>query len=78
MRGAIGPSPSGSARTGRWPWAVVQLRQEDAAATAYNLVGFQSPTDLQSFHDYVTRVLPGGRVTAEDAVVSDAFNKPTG
>lgn len=29
-------------RTGRWPWAVVQLRQEDLAATAYNLVGFQS------------------------------------
>lgn len=29
-------------RTGRWPYAVVQLRQEDAAATAYNIVGFQS------------------------------------
>lgn len=29
-------------RTGRWPHAVVQLRQEDAAATAYNIVGFQS------------------------------------
>ncbi len=29
-------------RTGRRPYAVVQLRQEDAAATAYNLVGFQS------------------------------------
>jgi methylenetetrahydrofolate--tRNA-(uracil-5-)-methyltransferase len=29
-------------KTGRRPWAVVQLRQEDAAATAYNLVGFQS------------------------------------
>jgi methylenetetrahydrofolate--tRNA-(uracil-5-)-methyltransferase len=29
-------------RTGRRPYAVVQLRQEDAAATAYNLVGFQT------------------------------------
>jgi methylenetetrahydrofolate--tRNA-(uracil-5-)-methyltransferase len=29
-------------RTGRYPYAVVQLRQEDAAATAYNLVGFQT------------------------------------
>lgn len=29
-------------RTGRWPYAVVQLRKEDVAGTAYNLVGFQS------------------------------------
>jgi methylenetetrahydrofolate--tRNA-(uracil-5-)-methyltransferase len=29
-------------KTGRWPWAVVQLRAEDAAKTAYNLVGFQT------------------------------------
>ncbi|MCC7537581.1 MAG: methylenetetrahydrofolate--tRNA-(uracil(54)-C(5))-methyltransferase (FADH(2)-oxidizing) TrmFO [Deltaproteobacteria bacterium] len=29
-------------RTGRWPYAVVQLRQEDEGATAYNLVGFQT------------------------------------
>ena len=29
-------------RTGRRPWAVIQLRPEDAAATAYNLVGFQT------------------------------------
>ena len=29
-------------RTGRWPYAVVQLRQEDRAGTAYNLVGFQT------------------------------------
>jgi methylenetetrahydrofolate--tRNA-(uracil-5-)-methyltransferase len=28
--------------TGRWPYAVVQLRKEDEAATAYNIVGFQS------------------------------------
>ncbi len=29
-------------RTGRRPFAVVQLRAEDGAATAYNLVGFQT------------------------------------
>jgi len=29
-------------RTGRRPYAVVQLRSEDAAQTAYNLVGFQT------------------------------------
>ncbi len=29
-------------RTGRWPYACVQLRQEDPAGTAFNLVGFQS------------------------------------
>ena len=29
-------------RTGRRPFAVVQLRQDDAAATLYNMVGFQT------------------------------------
>ena len=29
-------------RTGRWPYAVVQLRKEDEAGTAYNMVGFQT------------------------------------
>lgn len=29
-------------RTGSRPWAVVQLRREDVAGTAYNLVGFQT------------------------------------
>lgn len=29
-------------RTGRWPNAVVQLRLEDEAGTAYNMVGFQT------------------------------------
>ncbi len=42
---AFGPmKPTGldDPRTGRWPYAVVQLRKENAAGTAYNLVGFQS------------------------------------
>src|ERR1700682_1743568 len=29
-------------RTGRRPFAVVQLRPEDGASTAYNMVGFQT------------------------------------
>ena len=29
-------------RTGKEPYAVVQLRQDDAASTLYNLVGFQT------------------------------------
>ncbi len=29
-------------RTGRRPWAVVQLRQENLAATLYSMVGFQT------------------------------------
>jgi len=29
-------------RTGHRPWAVVQLRKEDEAGTAYNIVGFQT------------------------------------
>ncbi|APR75500.1 tRNA:m(5)U-54 MTase gid [Minicystis rosea] len=45
-------------RTGRRPYAVVQLRPEDAAATAYNLVGFQTrmkyPDQLRVF-----RSIPG-------------------
>lgn len=45
-------------KTGRWPWAVVQLRQEDAAATAYNLVGFQSRMTWGA-QGVVFRMIPG-------------------
>jgi len=45
-------------RTGKQPFAVVQLRPEDAAATAYNLVGFQTrmtwPEQARVF-----RMIPG-------------------
>ena len=45
-------------RTGRRPWAVIQLRAEDVAMTAYNLVGFQTrmkyPDQLRVF-----RTIPG-------------------
>ncbi len=47
-------------RTGRWPHAVVQLRQEDEAATAYNMVGFQTRM-AWSEQARVFRTIPGLR-----------------
>ncbi len=45
-------------RTGRQPYAVVQLRQDNRAATLYNLVGFQ--TNLKwSEQERVFRLIPG-------------------
>jgi methylenetetrahydrofolate--tRNA-(uracil-5-)-methyltransferase len=40
--GALKPVGLTDPRTGRRPWAVVQLRPENAEGTAYNLVGFQT------------------------------------
>jgi len=40
--GPMKPVGLSDPRTGRRPHAVVQLRQEDAAGTSYNLVGFQT------------------------------------
>ena len=40
--GALKPVGLTDPRSGRRPWAVVQLRPENAAGTAYNLVGFQT------------------------------------
>ncbi len=45
-------------KTGRWPHAVVQLRPEDAAATAYNLVGFQTRMTYGA-QGRVFRMIPG-------------------
>lgn len=45
-------------RTGRWPYAVVQLRQEDRAATAYNMVGFQTRMKWPD-QKRVFRMIPG-------------------
>jgi methylenetetrahydrofolate--tRNA-(uracil-5-)-methyltransferase len=44
--------------TGRRPYAVVQLRQEDEAATAYNLVGFQTRMTYPE-QSRVFRMIPG-------------------
>jgi methylenetetrahydrofolate--tRNA-(uracil-5-)-methyltransferase len=45
-------------KTGRRPFAVVQLRQEDASATAYNLVGFQTRMTYGE-QSRVFRMIPG-------------------
>ena len=58
---AFGPmKPAGltDPKTGRWPYAVVQLRQEDAAATAYNIVGFQTRMTYGE-QARVFRMIPG-------------------
>jgi methylenetetrahydrofolate--tRNA-(uracil-5-)-methyltransferase len=45
-------------RTGRWPFAVVQLRQDDLAGSLYNLVGFQTNLTYPE-QDRVFRMIPG-------------------
>lgn len=45
-------------RTGRRPWAVVQLRQEDRAGAMWNLVGFQTRL-RRGEQQRVFRLIPG-------------------
>ncbi len=45
-------------KTGRWPHAVVQLRQENKAATLYNLVGFQTRMKWGE-QKRILRMIPG-------------------
>jgi len=45
-------------RTGRWPYAVVQLRQDDIADTLYNMVGFQTNLTFPE-QARVLRLIPG-------------------
>ena len=45
-------------RTGRWPYAVVQLRQENARAGSYNLVGFQNHLRYPE-QQRIFRMIPG-------------------
>ncbi|MGC4089657.1 MAG: methylenetetrahydrofolate--tRNA-(uracil(54)-C(5))-methyltransferase (FADH(2)-oxidizing) TrmFO [Polyangiaceae bacterium] len=45
-------------RTGRWPHAVVQLRKEDQAGSAYNMVGFQTRMAWPE-QERVFRMIPG-------------------
>lgn len=46
-------------RTGRRPHAVVQLRREDAAGTAYNLVGFQTRLTWSEQRRIFRALVPG-------------------
>ena len=45
-------------RTGKRPWAVVQLRQDNAAGTLYNMVGFQTSLKWGE-QKRVFRMIPG-------------------
>lgn len=45
-------------RTGRRPWAVVQLRQDNVAGTLYNMVGFQTNVRWGA-QEEVLRLIPG-------------------
>lgn len=45
-------------RTGRWPYAAVQLRQENARAGSYNLVGFQNHLRYPE-QQRIFRMIPG-------------------
>ncbi len=46
-------------RTGRRPFAVVQLRREDAAGTAWNLVGFQTRLTWPEQRRVFSELIPG-------------------
>jgi methylenetetrahydrofolate--tRNA-(uracil-5-)-methyltransferase len=56
--GALKPVGLVDPRTGLRPWAVVQLRPENRAASAYNLVGFQTNLTFGE-QDRVLRLIPG-------------------
>jgi methylenetetrahydrofolate--tRNA-(uracil-5-)-methyltransferase len=56
--GALKPVGLVDPRTGQRPWAVVQLRPENAAGTAYNLVGFQTNLTFGE-QRRVFRMIPG-------------------
>ena len=56
--GALKPVGLTDPRTGRRPWAAVQLRAENADRTAYNLVGFQTNLTWPE-QRRVFRMIPG-------------------
>ena len=56
--GPMRPVGLSDPRTGRWPHAVVQLRQDNLAGTLYNLVGFQTNIKWGD-QERVLRMIPG-------------------
>ena len=56
--GALKPVGLTDPRDGRRPWAVVQLRAENADSSAYNLVGFQTNLAFGE-QERVFRMIPG-------------------
>ncbi|HSP93019.1 MAG TPA: methylenetetrahydrofolate--tRNA-(uracil(54)-C(5))-methyltransferase (FADH(2)-oxidizing) TrmFO [Thermoanaerobaculia bacterium] len=61
--GPLKPMGLADPRTGRLPWAVVQLRQDDLAKEHYNIVGFQTKLKVGE-QQRIFRKIPG----LEDAV----------
>lgn len=83
--GPMKPAGLADPRTGRWPYAVVQLRQENQRADSYNLVGFQNH---MRFGDQarVFRMIPGlenaeflrfGQMHRNTYINSPALLRPT-
>ena len=56
--GPMKPAGLTDPRTGRWPYAAVQLRQENQRADSYNLVGFQNHMRYGD-QARVFRIIPG-------------------
>jgi len=56
--GPMKPMGLDDPRTGRWPYAVVQLRQDNALGTLFNIVGFQTKLKYGAQAD-VFRMVPG-------------------
>ncbi len=56
--GPMKPVGLDNPKTGHWPWAVVQLRQDNALGTLWNMVGFQ--TKLKHAEQVrIFRMIPG-------------------
>ncbi len=56
--GPMKPAGLDNPKTGHWPWAVVQLRQDNALGTLWNIVGFQ--TKLKHAEQVrIFRMIPG-------------------
>ncbi|HEY5382289.1 MAG TPA: methylenetetrahydrofolate--tRNA-(uracil(54)-C(5))-methyltransferase (FADH(2)-oxidizing) TrmFO [Acidobacteriaceae bacterium] len=56
--GPMKPAGLTNPRTGKWPYAVVQLRQENLRADSYNLVGFQNHLKFGE-QARILRLIPG-------------------
>jgi methylenetetrahydrofolate--tRNA-(uracil-5-)-methyltransferase len=56
--GPMKPTGLTDPRTGKWPWAAVQLRQENLRADSYNLVGFQNHLRFPE-QKRILRLIPG-------------------
>jgi len=56
--GPMKPAGLTNPKTGRWPYAAVQLRQENLRADSYNLVGFQNSLKFGE-QSRVLRMIPG-------------------